>query len=126
MAYLVACFTAALSFLLNRAALRYVGLQAVITYSPAVEETTKTLLAFYLGADMLVTHVVFGTIEAVHDWATSQNHGTAAAVSSIFGHSLFGMVTMGALVLTGQILLALAAGIAVHLAWNIMIIRLTV
>lgn len=126
MAYVIACLMAALSFLLNRLALRYIGLDVVITCSPVLEELAKTLLAYYLGADILLTHVVFGGLEAVYDWHTSESHGAAAAMLSIVGHAFFGLVTVGVLSLTASLPAAQGAGIVVHLAWNVTIIRLTI
>lgn len=125
MAYVLAVLMAALSFLLNRATLKYVGVQAVITWGPALEETAKTLPAFYLGADVLLTHVLFGVIEGGYDWRTSPRHGPAAALLSVAGHGLFGAVTMGVIHLTGSLVLALGAGTATHIAWNAALIRLT-
>ncbi|MDR3589693.1 MAG: hypothetical protein P4N41_08550 [Negativicutes bacterium] len=124
MAYILAGLMAALSFLLNRVALRYVGLKAVITCGPVLEEAVKSWPAFYLGADILLTHAGFGAIEAVYDWYTSQKHGSAAAALSIFGHGLFGLVTVGTLSLTNQFPLALGAAIVTHLAWNVVMIRM--
>jgi hypothetical protein len=125
MAYILAGLMAALSFLLNRAALRYVGLKAVITCSPVLEETVKTLPAFYFGADILLTHAGFGAIEAGYDWYTSKKHGATAAALSIFGHGLFGLVTVGTLSVTGLFPLALGVGMVTHVAWNVVMIRLT-
>ncbi len=124
MAYVLAGLMAALSFLLNRTALKVVGLKTVITCSPVLEEAAKSCPAFYFGADILLTHVGFGAIEAGYDWYTSRKHGTAAAILSIFGHGLFGLVTVGTLALTGQFLLALSAGMVTHVAWNVAMIRL--
>ncbi len=125
MAYVLAVLMAALSFLLNRLALRYAGVKAVITWGPALEEAVKTVPAFYLGADVLLTHVLFGVIEGGYDWRTSPRHGPAAALLSVAGHGLFGAVTVAAVYLTGSLGLALAAGIAAHIAWNAALIRLT-
>ena len=124
MAYLIAVLMAALSFLLNRVILRVVGLKTVITYGPALEEAAKTLLAYQLGADIFATHVVFGFVEAVYDWATSERQGLVAAMMSILGHSIFGLVTISAVYLSGSIMLALITAILAHLAWNITMIRL--
>lgn len=125
MAYILACLMAALSFLLNRAALRYVGVKAVITCSPVLEEAVKTVPAFYFGADILLTHVGFGAIEAGYDWTAGGKKGVAAAVLSVLGHGLFGLVTVGTLSVTGQIPVALLVGIAAHLVWNLAMIRLS-
>lgn len=115
---------AALSFIANRAALRFLGPRAVISLGPLMEEAAKTLPAFYLGADILLTHAAFGAVEACYDWLTSRRFGAKAAVLSLVGHSLFGLVTVGALALWGSVLLAAAAGLAGHLAWNVTLIRL--
>lgn len=124
MAYVLAALMAALSFLTNRAALRYLGPKAVISMGPLLEEAAKTLPAFYLGADIFLTHAAFGTIEAAYDWLTSRRFGARPAVLSLVGHSLFGLATVGALALTGSVLLAAATGLAGHLAWNITLIHL--
>lgn len=123
MAYVLAVLMAALSFLVNRAALRYLGVRAVVSLGPAVEEAAKTLPAFYLGADIALTHAVFGAIEAGYDWLTSRRFGAKAAVLSLTGHSLFGLATVGVLAWTGSVALAVAVGLACHLAWNIALIR---
>lgn len=125
MAYILAVLMAALAFLLNRAALGISGVKAVITWGPTLEEAVKTLPAYWLGADIFLTHVLFGAIEAAHDWLTSRRRGAAAAFFSLAGHSLFGAVTVVVLHFAGSPALALAAGIAAHLAWNVALIRLT-
>lgn len=124
MAYVIAVLMAALSFLLNRAALRIIGVEAVITVGPVLEEAAKTLPAFYLKADILLTHVTFGVIEAIYDWLTCGRSGAAAALGSVAGHALFGALTAAVLGLTGSLGLALLAGIGAHLIWNVTLIRL--
>jgi hypothetical protein len=124
MAYFIACLMAVLSFLLNRLLLRYIGIGVVISYSPVLEEAAKTLLAHYLGADILVTHITFGIVEAAYDWWQNEQSGTRAAWLSIGGHSLFGLLTVGGLYLTGSIWLGLAGGVLAHIIWNVTMIRL--
>lgn len=123
MAYIIAGLMAALSFLLNRAALRYMGPKTVITCGPVMEELAKTVLAVYLGADIFLTHVTFGVIEGGYDWSTGVRQGPAAAVFSIVGHAVFGGLTVVVLYFTASVPAALAAGIIVHLGWNITMIR---
>lgn len=125
MAYVLAVLMAALSFLLNRAALKYAGAMAVVTWGPALEEAAKTVAAFYLGADVLLTHVLFGLIEGGYDWRTCPANGPAAALLSVAGHGLFGAVTVAALTFTGSLALALGAATATHIAWNAALIRIT-
>ena len=124
MAYVLAVLMAALSFLLNRAALRYAGLQAVIGWGPVIEEAAKTVPAFYLGADVLLTHALFGAIEAGYDWRSGGGNGPTAALLSVAGHSLFGGLTVGVIYLTGSVSLALVAAAAAHVAWNVALVRL--
>lgn len=124
MAYIIACLMASLSFLLNRVLLKYIGNLTIITMSPVVEEGAKTLLSFYLGADIIVTHAAFGIIEAVYDWHDAEFKSKAAAFS-IIGHSLFGLLTVGALYLSANIWLSLAVGIAAHMMWNFTVIQVS-
>lgn len=124
MAYVIACLMAGLSFLLNRALLKHIGNITVISMSPAVEEMSKTLLAYYLDADIFATHVTFGLLEAVYDWYNGTKDSGKAAALSIAGHSLFGVLTLVVLKLAGSIWPALGAGLATHLAWNVTMIRL--
>lgn len=93
----------------------------IVTLSPALEETLKTLSAYYFAADILVTHLVFGLIEAVYDWV--QTRGRMAALLSVIGHGLFGGVTVFTAQLAG-IYVGLAAGIVVHLIWNTVMVML--
>ncbi|MBP2653218.1 MAG: hypothetical protein H6Q73_787 [Firmicutes bacterium] len=123
MAYVIAGLMAALSFLLNRAMLQYVGAEAIVTYGPAMEEGAKTVLAYCLGADILLTHVTFGVIEATYDIVTAR-YKAVAAILSVGGHGLFGFITIWGLALTGNIVFSLAVPIAAHWAWNITVIRL--
>lgn len=124
MAYIIACLMAALSFLINKLLLRYVGPQVVLTWGPAVEELAKTWLSWHLGADILLTHLLFGFLEGAYDWLTAGQHSGKAAALSVAGHALFGVITLSLLMLTGSIWLALAAAIVAHVAWNTIAIRL--
>lgn len=122
MAYIIACLMASLSFILNRLLLKYLGNLTIITVSPVIEETAKTLLAYYLDADVLATHVAFGVLEAVYDWYHSVFKVKAVAFS-IIGHSLFGLLTVGIFFLSANIWLGLASGIIVHLIWNFTVVK---
>ncbi|HAK74710.1 MAG TPA: hypothetical protein DCP36_16290 [Sporomusaceae bacterium] len=124
MTYTIACLMAALSFLINKTLLKYVGPKVVLTYGPAVEEAAKTLLAWYLGADILATHIMFGLLGSGYDWLTSGLNGTKAAVCSVAGHTLFGVITVGMIDLTGSVWLAVSGAIVTHVIWNTVIIRL--
>lgn len=123
LAYVIACLGAAGSFLLNKALLRLFGVQVIITLSPVLEEAAKTLSAFFLGADLLVTHLTFGLIEAVYDWSQSEGKAMLAALLSILGHGLFGVITLTVSLAT-DMYVGLAAGMVAHLVWNAAVLRL--
>jgi len=127
MAYVIGCLMAGLSFLLNKLLLKYIGIKVVISYSPVVEELTKTLCSYYLAADILVTHIIFGVLEAGYDWLNRQNErrGTVAAVLSIVGHTLFGGITIFVFNLSSSIFIGMIVGIGVHLVWNVTLIRMS-
>ena len=127
MAYVIGCLMAGLSFLLNRLLLKYVGIQVVISYSPVVEEITKSLCSYYLAADIIMTHIVFGMLEAGYDWYNTQNEdrGMRAALLSVVGHTLFGVLTVLILHMTESIFLAIVGASCVHLIWNVTLIRFT-
>jgi hypothetical protein len=127
MAYVIGCLMAALSFLLNKILLKYVGMKAVISYSPVVEEVTKSLCSYYLAADILATHVVFGMLEAGYDWYNTADgqRGKWAALVSIIGHSLFGCLTLLGLYISSSIWIAIFVASCVHVMWNVTLIRLS-
>lgn len=124
MAYVIAALMAGLSFILNRLYLRYIGPVTVISMGPITEEAAKTLFAYYLGAAIFDVHLIFGVIEAVYDWYQDGGRNLTAPLLSITGHSLFGAVTAGILYVSGLVWLGLAAGILVHLAYNVTVVRL--
>lgn len=124
MAYLLACLMASLSFLINKRLWKSKGPKVILTYGPAVEEGAKTILAWYLGADIFATHVGFGIIEGAYDYFTNSGTGVKAALLSISGHSLFGLITLGLLALAESVWLALAGAIIAHVAWNSIMVRL--
>lgn len=119
MAYIIACLMAALSFIGNRFLLKHLGPRIIISIAPALEETAKTLLAYLLAADILMTHALFGIIEAGYDYKTSRNHKLGAAVASITGHIFFGVITVFVLQTSGSLVLSLLSAYAVHLGWNV-------
>lgn len=124
MAYIIAVLMAGLSFVLNRFLLRHLGKVTIISAGPVVEESAKTLFAYYLGADIFTVHMAFGVIEAGYDWYWRSNNELAAPILSIIGHSLFGAITASIIFLVGSLWLGLAAGIIIHLSYNLAVVRL--
>lgn len=116
---------AGFSFLLNTLLLRYFGNQVIISYSPILEELAKTLFSYYLGADILLTHIVFGVLEGGYDWLNkkSEDRGLLAAFLSIIGHGLFGGLTVGIFYVSGSIFLGIVIAVCGHLIWNMTLVR---
>lgn len=125
MAYIIGCLMAGLSFSINKFLLKYIGLKIVISYSPILEELSKSICSYYLAADILVTHITFGVLEAIYDWyQSSASRGGIAAFLSIIGHTLFGGLTIVFLNLSGNIFFGIFVASCAHLLWNITLIRL--
>ena len=125
MAYVAGCLMACFSFLLNKVLLKLYGQKIIISYSPLMEESAKTLFAYAIGADILLTHVTFGCLEAGYDLYQGGHKSRQAAVSSILSHSLFGMITIAVYSLSGSIMVSLAAGFTVHWLCNVIMINLS-
>ncbi|MBC8015187.1 MAG: hypothetical protein H7X79_05525 [Sporomusaceae bacterium] len=127
MAYVIGCLMAGLSFLLNKLLLKYIGIKVVVSYSPILEEVSKTLCSYYFLADIFATHVIFGILEAIYDWYTKRDgeRGVIAALLSIIGHTLFGGLTVVVFNLSGSIFIGLFIAICAHLMWNVTLIRLS-
>lgn len=113
---------AGISFLINRSLLRTLGPAVIISVSPAVEEAVKTLPAYFLGVDILLTHVIFGLLEAVYDGRRGKT-GWLAALSSVSGHGLFGLATVTMQHLTGAVAWGLIAAWLLHTGWNALAVR---
>lgn len=123
MSYWIGGLAALVCFALNRALFLRLGYKTVTTYSPVLEEACKTFPAYALGAAILPVHVVFGAIEGAYDFYTNRKDGAAAALFSLLGHALFGAATVAALALSGSVALGAAAGCALHIAWNLAMVR---
>lgn len=110
---------AALSYLLNKLVLARWGKKGIMLVVPLVEEVSKTLGAYSLGASLLATHFIFGIIEGGYDLATSSKSiGKLAALASIFSHSLFGMGTWWAYGYSASLPASILVGWLLHSAWN--------
>lgn len=116
---------AGLSFLLNKFLIQQLGVKAIVSCSPVLEEVMKTLGSHYFSADILLTHIIFGILEAIYDWVKRQSYkrGIIAALLSVSGHTLFGLLTVMIFNLSDNIFLGLFVGSSAHLIWNITWIR---
>lgn len=125
MAYVVGCFMACLSFLINKVLLKFFGPKIIISYSPLVEESAKTLFPYVVGADILLTHITFGFLEAGYDAYHSQDRRWQVGISSIVSHGLFGLITVATYKLSENIIAALMVGYVVHWLCNVAMVNLS-
>lgn len=116
--------SAVLAWVLNKKILHYWGDKGTVWVTPVVEEMLKTVAALVLGADIILTHGVFGTIEAVYDVNTAPKRGVSAALVSFWGHLMFGAAANIGYLLYGHVGSAILAGAILHLAWNVFIDRI--
>jgi predicted phage tail protein len=107
---------ALVSWAVNGKLITAFGNKAVIFIGPAVEESFKTGLAWFLGAPLIISHVVFGIAEAIWELITYKR-GKLAAVFAVGSHLFYGLVTI---LVAGKagILLALIVAYTVHMLWN--------
>jgi hypothetical protein len=124
MGYVLGCLMAGLSFLCNKLLLKLKGIETVFYFSPVAEEALKTLPAYYLGADILVVHSVFGFLEGAYDFVTSPQSKFTPLLLSVLGHSIFGLITVLGRYYSGEIWLGFLGGVFMHIIWNITAIRL--
>jgi len=100
------------------------GNNAIFIVVPAIEEISKTLGAFFLGANILFTHMVFGAIEALYDGINSSKKiAMAASMASIATHTALGIISYYAFELTGNIGIAIVVSTLLHFTYNYFIVK---
>lgn len=125
MAYLAAGLVAAgIAWLGNSLIVRQWGDKGVVWIVPAFEEITKTASAFLLGAAVPLTHVVFGLVEASHDYLVSRRLGFWAGLTSVASHWLCGETTVYVSGVTDFWIAGVTAAALVHIYINILMTRL--
>ncbi|GAW91663.1 hypothetical protein [Calderihabitans maritimus] len=116
---------AVLGWAANNALFQLQGKKAVEIFIPVIEETLKSSIAWLLGASLVLTHAVFGAVEALYDLHAGRTGNRVAAVGSFLAHVLFGAITWMAKEKTGYLLVGIFAAVFVHLLWNGGVFRLT-
>lgn len=117
---------AAFAWVVNRLALKLFGAMVIVCIVPFVEEVAKTGLAVLFKASIILTHGIFGLVEAIYDLVYSQKTGFIAGLASIVGHLLYGLAAAWAYWESGQIAAALMAGYLLHMLWNFIVMRFLV
>jgi hypothetical protein len=85
--------------------------------APLAEELAKTLPAVILGADIFLTHLVFGVVEGIWELFSVSRGGIYAGLAAVAGHAIFGAITFWVIMQAGTVP-ALVAGYLAHAAWN--------
>ncbi|MDD2212739.1 MAG: hypothetical protein PHS83_04880 [Clostridia bacterium] len=125
MSYWGAGFLAAgAAWVLNRFVVKYLGESSIIWVIPWLEEIVKTGTAVYSGASLLGTHVVFGVIEAVADYAVSPRWGILAGFSGMLSHWFYGLVTVFVYKQTSSWLGGILCAGFLHVFWNYAMTRI--
>jgi len=142
---LAALVAAGVAYLGNRLSRSLADRVAVVFVAPGLEETLKTGAALTLGAPVVVTHVVFGGIEAAYDLlagalapgvAARAGRGPArprpvaavafgrragAALAGLVGHALFGVLTVAVARAAGWWPAGVGAAYVAHVGWNALV-----
>ena len=106
-------------FLINNRLLKLMGDRVLVTYIPLAEETVKTVAAVMFGADVVLTHMVFGVVEAVYDLFNSPPaHSFTASVLSMISHTLLGLTAYFTIKVSGSVVLAVLVSSVLHSLWN--------
>lgn len=118
---IIGCLMAAMSFQLNSYLMKHWNKLVFITLGPVIEEMSKSYLAWYLGASIVLTHVIFGVIEGGYDLVSSR-YGVQGCILSIGGHSLFGIVTAVFYDVSGFVSVGIILASILHIGYNLWVI----
>lgn len=121
--WLAGLTAAASAWLINRNLVIHGGDRAIIWLVPPFEELLKTGLALLIGSDVMLTHGVFGFLEAIHDYRTSPRWGLAAGLASIVSHYSLGYGTVVFSRVFYSWITAVFASSLLHILWNLFMVR---
>jgi len=113
--------SSSVAFVLNRLVSRFAGDDTAVKTAPLIEEVLKSGTAYLLGSPIVVVHAFFGSVESVYDLWGSRGRALTAAGLGLLGHVMFGAITAWAWRATGSGVVGVAAGVGVHLLWNILV-----
>lgn len=128
LAILTGLLAGAGSFMINRLVWKISKNGAMLIAGPAVEEALKTGLAYAVGAQVLISHLVFGMLEGFYDFKQSSlplkgRYQTLA--SSILGHTTFGFLAEVSLQESQSLLFTVIICFMVHMMMNLVALWLT-
>lgn len=112
---------AAAAYVMNRFAYEVWQDAALLSHVQLAEEVAKTMSAYFLGASILYTHIIFGLTEAALD-LRGRRHGFAGAAFSLAAHSIFGLLTVAVVRQTGVLGAGIVAAFLAHALSNAVIL----
>lgn len=101
------------------------GPAGIALAGPVLEEGIKTGSSLFFGAPVPAAHLLFGVLEAAGDLAWGGRNKLPAALCGVAAHTIFGLTTY---LLAGSgfpVYTAVAGAVAVHVAWNTTVIRIS-
>ena len=113
---------AIISYLANSYLFTKIRDYSVIT-AGVIEEVLKTYGGYFAG-QILLTHIIFGVVEAFIDIKNNGNKGVLPAIFSVLGHGAFGYITVTVYSLTGVLLYGILSGIFSHIIYNTLVVGL--
>ncbi|MDI3481211.1 MAG: hypothetical protein PWQ97_866 [Tepidanaerobacteraceae bacterium] len=124
MSILAGFLAAAVSYYLNGKALALMGENAVTYGAPVIEEVSKTGIAVLVSGDILFTHIIFGTAEALCDIIKNRGRRSyTAGAAGLMSHAAFGAITVFFHSLLKSLLVGVAAAVTVHMFWNYIVLN---
>lgn len=111
-------FAAGAAWVINRFVVKSLGESSIIWVIPWLEEMLKTGIAVFSGASLLLTHGVFGLVEAFYDYAASPRWGIWAGLFSMLSHWFYGLVTVFVYKQTSSWLGGILCTGFLHVLWN--------
>lgn len=101
------------------------GRAGVIFFAPFTEEWLKTGSALVFDVPVPVTHILFGIFEAAGDCVWGGRFRLLAALSGVMAHTVFGLTAYFLLEAGYAVFTAVLAALAAHMAWNMLVLRLS-
>ncbi|SET19402.1 hypothetical protein [Anaerobranca gottschalkii] len=108
------------AYILNNLLYKYLHDYSTLT-AAIIEEILKTY-GGYLIAQILLTHVIFGLVEAIIDIKNNGKKGIYPAIFSLLGHAAFGYLTLTVFRLTENLFYSILTGIFAHIIYNSLVV----
>lgn len=116
---------ALIAYSFNRLVFKLEGKKSIVFLVPFIEEVSKSIMAYFIRANLIGVHIIFGIIEAIYDFihTNSERAAPIAAIISIISHSIFGLMTYYLYLWTGCLLLSIVVIAVIHSLWNYFVTR---